>query len=572
MPLTELKRWSTTVTKDKSASDSAQIPGGSLTIDAYDQGASVSAAQTITAGGGTAAVSVYDIGELAVNSTVQVGTDSAKNLTVTVITNGTTITCRNDGVSSIVLAQYDRLVITSSRPVLYRDVTGTASLSASGQTTTNSRGFVEFYISNRFFDYIITDGSSLTLVKDEESGQTRLRRHTYNVKDFPTVALALSSIPAGARLYCPADEGPYVAPDANGWTISKAVEIFSDQGVTEDKGFKYFNSAAAANTNDVIFTINGGLSDIYLHDVSLSNNSGTPAAGGTGDAIRFSAGTITTNVFFERVNIFYAGRSGIRFTGAAYIVKFSMRDSRIYGCRGDGAYLNLANQATLTGNTFTVNKGAGLRYIDSDSGVFISGCDFANNGDDLTGTDFDGQLVIENCHGVSVMGNNIEDFSATTVKNGIVVNAGDSVVIGGNQFDIPSAVSGTRSIQLYNTARNCTVLSNAHSLVDIAVNMNATTETGCVIFPQHAKATAANGECALSIPADTKSILFVTDQTEGTGVNNNKTVGIGFPGLAGVGTGEVGTTALRAGLLVFDTTANKFKFYTGAAWETITSA
>jgi len=244
----------------------------------------------------------------------------------------------------------------------------------------------------------------------------------------------------------------------------------------------------------------------------------------------------------------------------------------VQNCRGSGVYCDQVTLIRLLGSTFSGNKGAGVYLVDSAQGL-ISASDFTNNGDDLTIAASEGQLIIENCDDIAVMGNNVEDFVASTVKNGVVLNGSKGCVVGGNEFSLPSAVAASRGIQLYNSARGNTILSNMFSLVDTAVNLDsAANEIGNIVMSQMAKTTGTNAKCQVVFPADVKSFVFVNDQTEGTGIANNKSVGLAFPGLAGVGTGEVGSTVLRGGLLVFDTTANKFKFYNGAAWETITSA
>src|SRR3990172_10193698 len=92
MPQLEIRKFSTTIYKDKSANDAAQIPAGSATIAVYKQGASVSATATVLATDTT--VSVRNIGRLVAADNLQLGTDDTKTMTVVSITNDTTVVLR----------------------------------------------------------------------------------------------------------------------------------------------------------------------------------------------------------------------------------------------------------------------------------------------------------------------------------------------------------------------------------------------------------------------------------------------------------------------------------------------
>lgn len=576
MALTELKRWSTTILKPKSAADSAQVPGNVATVDVYRRGASVNTGGTCAGSGGTLALTVFDIGSLVLNDTVQVGTSSSSTLTVTVISSGTSITVRNDNASSIVLSQYDRLVITSSRPSLYRDVTGADVLSASGQTTTTAQGYVAFYTSERFFDYI-TSGSGLTtsLFIDEESGQARTRRKHYNVMDFKDTAAALAAVPAGRAIYFPADGGPYTPPSAAGWDITKPVELFSD-GLNsgEDKGFQPYNQ----HKDSTIFNIkSAAVRDIYFHDLVMSSGVGFPAASGTGDHIRFTD-VAQSRIIIERCWLLYAGRSGIYFDGSDYIVGISLRDVHVYGCGGHGIFLDTCTFISMSGVGCSQNKGMGAVLRDCGSGVSITGCNFESNGERLTDTStatlpemfgiaYNAQLYLANTNGV-IYGCNIEDAASkapTYSKNSITLNNCRGTVVGGCEFDNPASVAGTIGIQLINGTYGCTILSNRISLIAASVNVNAAaTEVGNVIYPQAVTASDATGPGLVVQPANTRNFVYATNAP--SGVSDNKGIGLLLPNLnsgAGQPTTDIDSSVRREGLLCYNSADNKLYLYDG---------
>lgn len=372
----------------------------------------------------------------------------------------------------------------------------------------------------------------------EFTGTGGKRRNIYNVTDYADVATAIAAVPDGAKLYFPADAGPYTPPDANGWTINKRIEMFSDSGsLFTAPTLKYFNSAGAANKDSRIFDLVAG-AGLYLHDIHLGNNAGTPATIGVGDAIRHAGGTLLQDLILERVAISYAGRNAIRCEGASYLIRVTLKDCTIYGCKGDGAYLNLAAFVTMTGTTFTQNKGAGLMMVNVGNGFFLQ-INSESNGDDLTNVDYDAQIRLDNCNSGQIAGCNIEDFVATTVYNGIVLNACRAISVTGNEFD---GVAGNgRSIHILNGTKGCFIGPNQHSESDESVRIDSVSDTDNIVSKQH----ILNGTGAIVIPAGSRN-----------GVLN---VGVG-PAIASAATiaipthGEVfhvtGTTNITNGITV----------------------
>ena len=205
MPQLEIRKFSTTIYKDKSANDAAQIPAGSATIAVYKQGASVSATATVLATDTT--VSVRNIGRLVAADNLQLGTDDTKTMTVVSITNDTTVVLRRTSGTDIALAVDNRLVITTNRPTVYADSMAGVAKAASPSPLTDSAGFIEFYAPDTRFDFIASgSGVVAKLFIDNESGWMRGGVAWVNVKDYSTFQAGLNALSSsrGGVLYVPA--------------------------------------------------------------------------------------------------------------------------------------------------------------------------------------------------------------------------------------------------------------------------------------------------------------------------------------------------------------------------------
>lgn len=183
--MAELYRHDITLFKNYSGSDTRRVPAGSVTVDVYREGAEVSGPVSIANGaGGT--VQVYDPGAIVSGDTVQKNTDSSVTRTVSSITGTTVVLSTGSGALS--LSQYDRLVPTNNRPKTWlvdQATSGNPSTSVASQATTDATsGTATFYTGEPVVDLITTDGSTLTLIRDQTGvgGRSTFTPQIYGAK------------------------------------------------------------------------------------------------------------------------------------------------------------------------------------------------------------------------------------------------------------------------------------------------------------------------------------------------------------------------------------------------------
>ena len=180
MPVNELFRHDLSLFKAASGTDTRQVPAGSVTIDLYWKGATVSAGSSGTIGH---VVAVYDPGTFSVSDTVSrnraglVGTVTAVGATSITVTWGGPVT--------VVVG--DRLVLITrasgaTRPSAYSDSQGTVSLGSSA--TSSATGGANFYTRPREIDLVVVVDSVTQVLPD----QTGTGGATYDLWDFGLVA------------------------------------------------------------------------------------------------------------------------------------------------------------------------------------------------------------------------------------------------------------------------------------------------------------------------------------------------------------------------------------------------
>src|SRR3990170_4383654 len=98
-----LVKFSKTFYKSKSAGDAAQVVAASATVSMYRVGATVTSGATVTTDAGGTTVTVRDRGAIAVDDTVQVGTDTTKQMICVSVSSRTSIKLRSTIGSSIAL-------------------------------------------------------------------------------------------------------------------------------------------------------------------------------------------------------------------------------------------------------------------------------------------------------------------------------------------------------------------------------------------------------------------------------------------------------------------------------------
>jgi hypothetical protein len=232
---------------------------------------------------------------------------------------------------------------------------------------------------------------------------------------------------------------------------------------------------------------------------------------GTGDAIRYEEKAILTELTLERVKIAYAGRHGIHLAPDSFLVSATLRNVGVQRCRGDGLRARGVTVLGIYSSGFAGNGGAGVRLTACGTGTWV-GSWAESNCSALTNPYYDGQVVLENCHGFALTGGDVEDFVRETVRNGIVLNACSGVTLGGLSFGNSrggATVAGSRSVILLNGTRGCAIQPSSHNNVDIAVEVHQDgTSTGNVIFPQPvAFPQQAGTNARLVIAPDQKTVL-----------------------------------------------------------------
>jgi hypothetical protein len=311
-----------------------------------------------------------------------------------------------------------------------------------------------------------------------------------SVADHPSVAAAIAATPDGGRLVFPA--GVWECPDTAGWYVNKTIEICGAGTVTayETSGARlHFHDAGGSkrHANSTLFRLGPLARGVYIHDLVLTSAYGPAPRPGTGDAIRYDGAAIITELTLERVKIAYAGRHGIDLWPDSFVVAATLRNVSVQRCHGDGLRARCVTVMGIYSSGFSGNGGAGVRLTACGSGAWV-GSWAESNGNALSNPYYDGQVVIENCHGFALMGGDIEDFVRNDVRNGIVLNACSGVMLGGLSFNNPAggeAVAGSRSVILLNGTRGCSIQPSSHSNVDIAVEVHKDgTSTDNVIFPQ----------------------------------------------------------------------------------------
>jgi len=410
------------------------------------------------------------------------------------------------------------------------------------------------------------------------TAQWRKEGDFYNVLDFSSVAAALAAVPQDAHLYFPQRAGGYTPPDANGWTITKAITIFSDGATTsEDENFLPFKSGG--NWKDsVIFRIaDAAIGQITFRDCTFSSGSGQPTdptGVGTGAAVKWE-GTANTigEVRFERVHILYMGGYGVYFkpTGQ-FCVNFIMDGCSIYKCGRDG--LHLVN-CTMLGlrNTSFVRHYERMVYLEAIGNGHILSCDFSPDNDTANMTPaWSGTLYMASCAGVTIAGCNFEEFRLANVPTALSLENCRGIVVVGNEFDNGDSVANSIGIYILSASQGNTIGSNNFSLVDIAVNLATSPGEGNIIFPPAVYAATATAKCRLVVPASHRNFIMRHNEDPSTGIATSDGVGIMLPHCPG--TASVGSTVAKLGLLIFDSTAatgQMLKYWDGSAWRTVTA-
>ena len=238
-------KFEVTVFKDNSATDTRQVPAGGVSVAIFQEGATVKTEANILSGS-EVNVTVYDVGDLLLNDTIQLGTDATKAGSVSsapTFTDTNTATVPITGTSAFTAAAGTRLVKTSDKPSLQQDdvVGGGRAAGASGVLTADSTtGYVSAFIKEESVDYIVSGtGVTTTLFIDIPINRPTVQRsNTFDeataiaFQVFTETPLTVS----GARLFVLKNSGDqfYVDIDGDVWTASGVFVSDAADGASAD--------------------------------------------------------------------------------------------------------------------------------------------------------------------------------------------------------------------------------------------------------------------------------------------------------------------------------------------------
>lgn len=278
----QMRRFETSALKSASTTDPTQVPASAAVLDVYKQGASVSADTTVTTS--STAVAVYDVGALIAGDLVQVDADSTSLMTIVSVDSAIQIHAASTTGSPIALEVRNRLVPVTNRPTLYQDSVGSVAFVPSYQIQLDTTGYGYFYVSDRYFDYIISgSGIVSALFIDGESGWARGNTAWVNVRDYPTFQAAINALPdEGGVVYIPAgtytrDTVPAVVP----MTIDRPVKLLGDGSSPIGGGGTHvaYTTSGTPDTTNHLITVDSHDADWFRAEGIFFQGAGSSGSG-----------------------------------------------------------------------------------------------------------------------------------------------------------------------------------------------------------------------------------------------------------------------------------------------------
>lgn len=326
---TRLRKFEFTVLTNKSGADTSQVPSSGANVALYKHGATVSTAgPTSIAGGGGTVIAVYDSGRLVTGDTVQKGASASGTATVTVSSRTSVTLVLASGSMSV--SQGDRLVVTTARPTIYSESTGTLADGDSPTLSSNSAGLVTGYSSEPFLDAIASDGSpaiSALGIYNVLAGYDE-PKPWIDVRDYGNdLAAAYAALPSGGGvIHIP---GGVTCELSAALTITKPVHIMGDTAGS--------SKIQSTSSNPTHHLLNIGVGNVTLERLEIDGR-GTAAA--AYDCVRLYGHSVNNvdvaNIKFHDVYIHHAQRNGLRITE---IIESLFVRVLIADCWGTGYYL-----------------------------------------------------------------------------------------------------------------------------------------------------------------------------------------------------------------------------------------
>lgn len=444
---TKLRKVWGTVLKDQFGTGSAQIVAGSVTgaVKVYKQGATVTTGATITSG---TSITVRDTGGIVAGDTVQKGTDSSKTATVDSVNSRTSLTLTKITGTGPTFSTGDRAVVTTNRPSLFTESTGSVAYGSSNADT-DAAGLYEFFTETAWVD-IIFSGTGITTAAlyDVEAGYSS---KVIDIRDYGSLSAAILALPTeGGAIYLP--DG-YVCEVSSAVSVNKVNVRF----VSDSWGKA---TIRAAGSNPAYGLLKIEYSGFVAEHIRFDHR-GTSA--GAYDMIQVNGlDRGVQPVTFRNCYFLNWRRNALRITGGVY-------NLTVTECPAGGGFGPAYFAQTSSGGTDPAqgSLGAGtpthLRFFASE----VTGIDK---------TSTEAAMYFSNCGPITIDGMIIEGINGGTdiaSANAIHIDTGFAVRIENSHFEM--ATSGT-----YAPATNpeqLIVLSGCHGAVvrNCTVTGSATT-------------------------------------------------------------------------------------------------
>jgi len=382
---TKLYKVSRTILKDRSGTDTSQVPAASATAKFYKQGATVQTAGPTTIIANTV-IAVRDSGGLEVGDTVQSGTDSTKTATVDTVTSRTSIIL-DPATGTLVLSALDYLVPTSDRPTLYSESTGSVS-TGSSDATADSAGLVAVYATVPVTTIIYSGTGVTTSIEKDVAGGYHEPNPWIDIRDYENnLVQAIAALPTlGGTIYMPSGiytitanvainvSGVHLLGDLDGGTIIKpsadnpGYHMFDiNRAGFRVQHIEFDGRATSAGSFDIMrwngYGVNGNnvqsmyLSECYFHGARRNCLRATDIFEAVIEKCLFNDNTLHA-VTDAAVFLQSSTGSSDPVNDGSHAAQFA--HMRFYECR------------------FTGNNGFGL-YADTISGLHVDSCRFESN-------------------------------------------------------------------------------------------------------------------------------------------------------------------------------------------------
>lgn len=580
-----LNRFEITTYKDKSSTDTAQVPVNA-TINFYRQGASV---KTLTAVGLTVdpvPVPVFDVGAILIGDSLSVNgstlpsllvdsVDVANNILNVLLTVGSPIT----------LNVTDRLTpVSLPRPVAYSDLFAVNSLGNSISTnTTSGRGSA--YLGTRKVDYIVNiAGSSPRLYSDADGGHVFTAPAWRNVVDYNSVQAAVDSLPPiGGVVYIPAGQyspasvplfiPPLVLP------FDRPVTILGD-GV--DKSILIYdvihsNSQPIDNNLDLILV--GGDSQT-IQGLTLRGSAGLGSGTGRGIVLRrrgvnpiTQSNQILYNSTIKDVLVQKCFGVGIDFDTSPrdglgqFVVISTVENVEVRSCVGGGVHVGGNGSTTVHFKNLHVRDCAGLAISCQDTSSGPISVSFIDAVVETVSVSSSAKwIVLKDCQNVlfdhlyveghpPAQGVDPVDYYLSMTGNCFGISVRDSIFTrygSANPIDVKiiRVGAGARNILISNPFVECDVIPTGTPIV-IESNVNDITVIGGSLRP----GTSA------PIP------IMISDDVVNRSTFVNVMSRVRLPRLSSSEIAALGSSSTIKGDIVFDTTANAVRVFDGSSWK-----